>query len=66
MCSGLLPRLIVDLSQGSLMWVRYIKNFNFDFNCLQLLEIHISSEKDIEGGGWNHGKFGRGQTSVIK
>lgn len=31
-----------------------------------VLEIHIHSPQDIGGGGWNHGKFGCGQTSVVE
>lgn len=34
--------------------------------CLSDLEIHTHSEKNIEGGGWDHGKFGRGTTTVIR
>ena len=30
------------------------------------LTIHLSSTKDVDGAGWNHGKFGRGQTVVIQ
>jgi len=48
------------------MWVKYVMDRNWDLDCLQSLEIHVWSEADIEGGGWDHGKFGRGQTSVIK
>jgi len=29
------------------------------------IHIHIRSVKDIKGGGWNHGKFGCGQTHVL-
>jgi len=28
--------------------------------------FHVHSEKDVEGGGWNHGKYGRGQTAVVE
>lgn len=28
--------------------------------------IHIHSEKNIEGGAWDHGKLGRGTTNVIE
>jgi len=58
--------ILADVPLGNPMWVYYIINHNWDRSCLKVLEIHIHSEKDIEGGGWNHGKFGRGQTSVIR
>lgn len=29
------------------------------------VEIHVHSAKDIEGGLWNHGKGGKGATTVI-
>lgn len=66
MCSENQLRLLADVPPEKSMWIRYVINQNWDSDCLKLLEIHIHSEKDIEGGGWNHGKFGRGQTSVIK
>lgn len=28
--------------------------------------IHIHSAKDINGAGWDRGKFGRGQTNVVE
>lgn len=30
------------------------------------LTIHLHSVKEIDGAGWNHGKFGRGQTIVVQ
>jgi hypothetical protein len=34
--------------------------------CAQLLEIHLHSSADINGAGWNHDKFGSGQTTVLE
>jgi hypothetical protein len=28
--------------------------------------IHVHDAKEIRGGGWNHGKFGSGTTTVIE
>jgi len=28
--------------------------------------IHIHGAEDIQGGGWDHGKFGRGQTIIVE
>lgn len=29
-------------------------------------EIHVHSGQDINGGGWNHGKYGSGQTVPVE
>ncbi len=65
MCTGE-PQIFADVAAENRMWVKYVMDRNWDLDCLQSLEIHVWSEADIEGGGWDHGKFGRGQTSVIK
>jgi len=31
-----------------------------------LLELHLHSAQEINGTGWDHGKFGRGQTIVVE
>lgn len=31
-----------------------------------LTELHLHSPQEIQGGGWNHGKFGSGQTNVLE
>jgi len=38
--------------------------WNVDF-ASQLI-IHLHSAKDIDGAGWNHGKFGSGNTTVVQ
>jgi len=54
------------------MWVSYEilhGSFSQPDPCLMKLEIHIhsvKSVKDIDGAGWNHGKFGNGETSVVE
>lgn len=30
------------------------------------LTIHLHSVKELDGAGWNHGKFGSGQTTVVQ
>lgn len=66
MCLDQQARILADVPFGNPMRVRYVIDYNWNLDCLRVLEIHIRSEKDIEGGGWNHGKFGQGQTSVIR
>lgn len=56
-----------DADPNRSMWVDYAWNDNaWSGICVHKLHIHIHSEKDIEGGAWNRGKFGRGQTIVIE
>ena len=38
---------------------------NWDVQAMKLT-IHLHSVKEIDGAGWNHGKFGRGQTIVVQ
>ena len=33
---------------------------------LDYLELHIHSEKNLEGAGWDHGKLGSGTTIFFK
>jgi len=40
-------------------WLGYVNTENSFTN------IHIKSVRNINGGGWNHGKFGHGQTHII-
>ena len=64
-CNNQQARILADVPLGNPMWVRFVMDYNWNMDCLRVLEIHIHSEKDIEGGGWDHGKFERGQTSVV-
>jgi hypothetical protein len=59
-------RWIADVPPGEEMWlvirsVRCGTKGRCEDN-----EFHIRSVKDIQGAGWNHGKFGSGQTVVIR
>lgn len=61
-------KIIADVPDGQMMWAaqkRY-QQFGCGSGCCGDLEIHVHSSQDINGGGWNHGKFGRGQTVVIE
>lgn len=62
--------VIRDLPPGTKMYYEYklthssfsgCKNAEGDFKT-----IHITKDYNLEGGGWNHGKFGHGQTYRIK
>lgn len=68
-CRDVNISIIEDVPGNEAMWVRVIIRsgayYSYD-PCFELLEIHIRSEKDIEGASWNHGKFGSGRTHVIR
>ena len=58
-------RIFGDVPESDSIWLRF--HYIGEAGDLQReLEIHIRSEKDIEGGGWDHGKHGRGQTNILQ
>ena len=58
--------IIPDVPVGEKMWVYYVNTFSLGDRFLNKMEIHVHTLADINGGGWNHGKFGHGQTTVIE
>lgn len=60
--------IVADVPGDQKMWVSTVvqEEDNIRPYCFERLTIHIHSPHDIDGGGWDHGKFGRGQTSVIE
>jgi hypothetical protein len=60
------PKIIPDVTNGEKCWVEvgapWVQNESFRIS----LTIHVHSAADINGAGWNHGKFGRGQTTVVE
>lgn len=60
------PRLFVDVNKNDKPWYRckwrYSRNLG---NKDTLCEIHIKSIDSLKTSGWNHGKFGSGQTIRI-
>ncbi len=66
-CYGNIPETFHDVPVGQPMWIEYrTGNPDTDQAFDQLLSIHVHSVTDINGAGWNHGKFGRGQTTVVE
>lgn len=68
--SGGVINIISDVENNDDMWVyAKIKTGELLNNepgtCILRLDIHIKSEKNIEGGEWDHGKLGKGMTHVI-
>lgn len=55
-----------DVAPGEKCWIEvgapWVQN-----ECQRIkLVIHLHSFKEINGAGWNHGKFGHGETVVIE
>ena len=62
--------LFFDISNGEPMWALYeVTDFYQDIDKwipIYRLKIHMTSPSAVEGGAWNHGKFGSGSTEVIR
>lgn len=56
--------ILADVPADGKMWV-VLKDNNWSGGWGSI-EIHIHSEQDINGAGWNHGKGGSGNTEVVK
>ena len=59
-------KIITDVSADKKMWVLTRGYYAGRDPVYEYVEIHIHAAKDVNGGGWNHGKFGSGQTNVIE
>lgn len=58
-------KVFLDVPKGQKPWIRFHGvNKATEPNEITI-EFHLPSAESIEGGGWNHGKFGRGTTQVI-
>jgi len=70
-------KVFADVPSEKKMWV-LVKKVNhiytrmlssqivWQYPIVYSLELHIHSEKEVEGGGWNHGKSGSGITQVVR
>jgi hypothetical protein len=54
-----------DVPPGEPMWAE-THGYSGGCNDVDGFEIHVHALQEVEGGGWNHGKGGHGQTSVIE
>ena len=60
-------RVFSDVASDKEMWAKKIfDGRGFERQCRFELQIHIHSVNDIHSAGWDHGKFGQGQTNVIE
>lgn len=61
------PLIITDVPEGQNMWYEaHFSDNAFNGKGYSNVRIHIHSIKDINGAGWNHGKFGSGQTQLLE
>lgn len=61
------PRIFRDVPSNKNMYVELRGIWkNIDGMHYNSVTIHIHAVSGIEGAGWDHGKFGRGQTQVIE
>lgn len=59
--------IITDVPKDKSMWYEaHFKESSFSGGGYDSLKIHIHSIDDINGGGWNHGKFGSGTTERVQ
>lgn len=67
---GVKPKIFKDVSKNKKMYYKVDiippSFWGASYTTYSNIEIHVHSEKDINGAGWNRGKFGRGQTEVIE
>ena len=67
-----------DVPENEQIWIEYYCGYP-DYNCKEIpanfsfwkiypekVIMHLHSAKEINGAGWNHGKYGRGQSVVIE
>ena len=60
-------KLIDDVPQGSNMWyLASLREGGMNMEGYVKVHIHIHSSTDVNAGGWNHGKGGHGQTTVLE
>lgn len=56
-------KIVCDVPEFESMWYETVKNKGDSWSTAV---IHIHGPEDINGSDWNHGKHGRGQTTVVE
>jgi hypothetical protein len=65
--TGTTPQYVVDVPTDQSMWLTYTENSSFwDGVQTSNIVIHLHGVENVNGGGWNHGKSGHGQTEVVQ
>ena len=57
--------LMDDVAPENRMWARVSRYGNGNGDTVTAIEAHIHSTQDVQGGDWDRGKFGHGQTTKI-
>lgn len=57
---------ITDVPQDLDCWIEEIQLGSAPSTEKTLGNFHLHQIGEVEGGGWDHGKFGRGHTAVIE
>lgn len=57
--------IIADVPEDSNMWYEARYDLNANMSTAKVF-IHVRSIDDINGAGWNYGKFGRGSTERVQ
>ena len=55
-----------DVPPNKSMWAVVQGKGNSKDGIITNIEIHLHTVKEVDGGGWNHGKFGSGNTIVVE
>lgn len=66
---GKMPRIFRDVPSSESMWITLEADdvcINRHYCSTKELEIHLHNETDLNSAGWNHGKFGHGETTVLE
>lgn len=59
-------RLLADVPNGEPMWATSERWGSSPPGADCVLTIHLHDPTEIDGGGWDHGKFGHGTTHAIE
>lgn len=69
-CEGVnQPRIVTDAREDQSVWAEYVSSSNIFCDvgvCGCLLSLHLHEPREINGGTWDHGKFGNGPIHVIE
>jgi hypothetical protein len=65
-CGLMVPVITYGLPAEQPVWVAYQVEQSGPHICNRLIEIHLHSVTEINGAGWDHGKQGKGQTTVVQ
>lgn len=65
-CGPMVPVITYGLPAEQPVWVEYQVEQRGPHICNRLIAIHLHSVTEINGAGWDHGKQGKGQTTVVQ